>query len=46
MPMTSYEIIGMIDGHGVGLGDGVGMKNTQVYQFSPNPSQMCVKYSM
>ena len=43
MPMMSHDIIGMIEGVGWVWEGGVGMKNTQVYQFSPNPSQMCVK---
>ena len=43
MLMMSHDVIGMIEGDEVGLGGRVGMNNTQVNQFLPNSSQMCVK---
>ena len=42
-PMMSHDVIGMIEGVGWVWEGGVGMKNTQVYQFLPNPSHICVK---
>ena len=41
--MTSHDVIGVIEGGGVGLRGGGGSWKIQTGQFLANPSQTCVK---